>query len=97
MRDELTPQDEMLLQFNRLINELLRGQITRNCFQPWELELMLDIEGCSLGSTGKRELLRRYQKAVQAHIERGNDQVFKLSEYLTGQHRRRAASPPSMG
>jgi len=30
--------------FNRLMNELARGEIVRNSFQPWEVEILLDIE-----------------------------------------------------
>ena len=50
--------------FNRLIQELLRGNMNRNTFRPWEIELLLDIEACSLRESSKREILRRYQRAV---------------------------------
>jgi hypothetical protein len=70
------------VRFNRLIDEVLEGTIQRTCFQPWEVALLLDIEGCLLDYPKKRALLRRYQKAVLKHYERGAQVPLKLSEYL---------------
>src|ERR1700726_5324428 len=80
--DSLPDSDTVLAQFNRLIQELLRGNIHRNTFRPWEIELLLDIESCSLREAHKRDTLRRYQKAVQRHMEKGAPLPLKLSEYL---------------
>jgi len=82
MHDFLPDSDAVLAQFNRLIQELLRGNMHRNTFRPWEIELLLDIESCSLRESSKRETLRRYQKAVQRHMEKGAALPLKLSEYL---------------
>lgn len=79
-----------LHQFNRLIQELLRGRLNRNTFQPWEVEILLDIESCDLSNHNKRELLQRYQKAANRYVERGGRTLLKLSEYLAGKHRIRA-------
>ena len=79
----------MLAQFNRLIQELLRGSMNRNSFRPWEIDLLLDIEGCNLRDGSRRETLRRYQKAVQRQMERGAPTPMKLSEYLDSQRVRR--------
>lgn len=81
----------MLMQFNRLIQELLRGNMNRNTFRPWEIELLLDIEDCNLRDSNRREILRRYQKAVQRHVDRGATSLLKLSEYLERNRARRAA------
>ncbi|HLX42681.1 MAG TPA: hypothetical protein VKR43_04570 [Bryobacteraceae bacterium] len=54
----------------------------RNTFRPWEIELLLDIESCNLRESSKRETLRRYQKAVQRHMDKGARLPLKLSEYL---------------
>ena len=70
------------MQFNRLIRELLRGQINRNTFRPWEVELLLDIEDCGLRESAKDSALRRYQKAVQRQLEKGATAPMKLSEFL---------------
>ena len=81
--------EAMLAQFNRLIQELLRGAMNRNTFRPWEIELLLDIESCSLKDGSKRELLRRYQKAVIRQMDKGANMPMKLSEFLDLQKAKR--------
>ena len=76
-----------LLQFNRLMQDLLRGKIQRNTFQSWEVEILLDIESCELRDASRREVLRRYQKAANRYFERGGRTLLKLSEYLDKKHR----------
>jgi hypothetical protein len=90
MYDELPDSDAVLAQFNRLIQELLRGNMQRNTFRPWEVELLLDIESCNLRESSKRETLRRYQKAVQRHMDKGARLPLKLSEYLDAVKSKRA-------
>jgi hypothetical protein len=80
--ESLPDSETVLAQFNRLIQELLRGNMQRNTFRPWEIELLLDIESCNLREVNKRDTLRRYQKAVQRHMEKGARLPLKLSEYL---------------
>ena len=92
MYDSLPDSDAILAQFNRLIQELLRGNMHRNTFRPWEIELLLDIESCSLREAHKRDTLRRYQKAVQRHMEKGAKQPLKLSEYLAAVKAKRAGT-----
>lgn len=82
--------DAILTQFNRLIQELLRGNCTRNTFRPWEVELLLDMEQCNLREAGRKEILRRYQRAVQREMEKGAPVPMKLSEYLASLQQRRA-------
>lgn len=82
--------EAMLAQFNRLIQELLRGSITRNTFRPWEIDILLDIESCPLKDGSKRELLRRYQKAVIRQMDKGAEMPMKLSEFLDLQKSKRA-------
>jgi hypothetical protein len=82
MYDSAPDSEAVLAQFNRLIQELLRGNMHRNTFRPWEIELLLDIEGCNLRDSTRREMLRRYQRAVQRHMEKGAPSPLKMSEYL---------------
>jgi hypothetical protein len=84
MSDAAPDNEAVLYRFNKLIQELLRGSINRNCFRPWEIELLLDIDNCNLRESGRRETLRRYQRAVQGQIENGATRPQKLSEYLQG-------------
>jgi hypothetical protein len=74
--------EELLVQFNRLLRELLRGQINRTTFRPWEVELLLDVESCGLRDSSREGTLRRYQKAVQRRIGRGATTPMMLSEFL---------------
>lgn len=95
MAKEMLDPEIALGRFNRLIQDLLRGNPNRNCFYPFEIELLLDMETCDLGRSNKREVLRQYQKAVQRHFERGGETPLKLSEYLAQKraryHMRRTA------
>jgi len=90
MYETLPDSDAVLAQFNRLIQELLRGNMHRNTFRPWEIALLLDIEACNLRESAKRETLKRYQKAVQRHMEKGARLPLKLSEYLDNVKAKRA-------
>jgi len=98
MVDPTLDTEAVLHRFNRLIQELLDGAFRRNTFRPWEVELLLDIESCELGGVNRREILRRYQKAVQRHMERGGAAPLKLSEYLSRlRSRRQARGAPTAG
>ena len=88
--ESLPDSETVLAQFNRLIQELLRGNMHRNTFRPWEIELLLDIESCSMREASKRDMLRRYQKAVQRQMEKGARLPLKLSEYLEAVKNKRA-------
>ena len=88
---DMVASDVHLQLFNKLIAELLRGNMTRNTFRPWEIAVLLDIEGCNLREGAKRETLRRYQKAVQRQMEKGTVYPMKLSDYL--ENPRRTARP----
>jgi hypothetical protein len=84
--------ETILAQFNRLMNELLRGRLIRNTFRPWEIAVLLDIQTCDLRDGQKRETLRRYQRAVQRQMEKGSRDPMKLSEYLAANKAKRLAS-----
>ncbi len=96
MYESLPDSDAVLAQFNRLIQELLRGDMHRNTFRPWEIELLLDIETCNLREATKRDTLKRYQKAVQRHMEKGARLPLKLSEYLDAVKAKRPAEGQSV-
>jgi hypothetical protein len=85
---------QLLLRFNQLIRDVESGSTDRNTFRPWEVELLLDMQLCPLGSDRKR-VLRRYQKAVQRSLESGNAKPLKLSEYLSRSRRIRRAPAAS--
>ncbi len=87
--------ETLLNQFNRLVQELLRGTMARNTFRPWEIEILLDIESCQLKDGQKREIMRRYQRAVQRQMEKGAAAPMKLSEYLEGNRLKRESTAKS--
>ncbi|MCC7499897.1 MAG: hypothetical protein IT160_20120 [Bryobacterales bacterium] len=91
MFEHIPDSEAILAQFNKLVQELVRGTMNRNTFRPWEIELLLDIEACQLRDSAKRETLRRYQKAVQRQMEKGAEMPMKLSEFLESARLRKAA------
>jgi hypothetical protein len=84
----VTELEARLVQFNKLMAELIRGGIRRTTFQPWEIEVLLDIEACDLRDSNRREILKRYQRAANKFFDRGGRSVLKLSEYLEKRHKR---------
>ena len=71
------------MQFNRLIEELLSGNLKRSKFQHWEIDILVDMLGCTLpGAARSVNILRKYQKAIQQRIKEGARVPLKLSEYL---------------
>jgi len=72
----------MLGRFQRLMGELARGVIARNNFAPWEVELLIDIQGCTLEPRRRSEIMRQYQRAVERQMEMGPGPPMKLSEFL---------------
>lgn len=82
-----------LAHLDRLLGEMVTGEFQRNTFQPWEIEVLLDIEACIAGEPNRNELLRRYQKAAHRWFERGGRTFLMLSDYLAKRHCR----PPVNG
>jgi hypothetical protein len=80
--DDLVQLEIMLNRFNRLMSELARGVITRNTFQAWEVDLLLDIQGCALESRRRSETMRQYQRAVERQMEAGPGPPIRLSQFL---------------
>jgi len=80
--EDLIALELMLNRFNRLMSEILRGAIVRTSFQPWEVELLLDMETCRLEPKRRNEILRQYQRAVERQLEIGPGPPMKLSEFV---------------
>jgi hypothetical protein len=82
---------QLLPRFDRLMRDVENGATLRNSFRPWEVELLVDMQTCELGTDRKR-VLRRYQRAVHRAFERGASRPLKLSEYLSRSRKLRQAS-----
>lgn len=72
----------MFNRFQRLLNDIIRGTTARNAFEPWEVEILLDLANCQLMPRRRLEILRQYERAVARQMEAGPGPPMKLSEYL---------------
>ena len=86
--DEPIERELTLNRFQRLITEVLQGGTRRTVFQPWEVEILLDIERCALDPRQRRTRLRQYMAAVRRQLEAGPGPPMKFSEFLFLQSRR---------
>jgi len=93
MAEELLRLEWMLSRFRRLIRELMRGVSSRNTFEPWEVEILLDVQTCPVDPRHRLEILKAYLKAVERQMETGPGPPMKLSEYLQLRRTRRPAIP----
>jgi hypothetical protein len=80
--DDSVAPELMLNRFRRLVRDLQRGTITRTDFQPWEVDILLDIENCQVERGRREETLRRYQQAVERQLETSPGPPMTLSEFL---------------
>jgi hypothetical protein len=90
--EDLTRLELMLNRFRRLLRDIIRGTISRNAFEPWEVEILLDLANCDVKPHRRLDTLRQYEKAVARQMESGPGPPMKLSEYLHNRMTRR----PSM-
>jgi len=79
----------MFNRFRRLLRELMNGETSRNCFQAWEVELLVDVQNCDLPARRRTELLRQYERAVDRQLQRGPGPPMRLSEFLVMRAARR--------
>ena len=86
--EEVIDQELTLNRFNRLITEVMRGATARNSFQPWEAEILLDLENCHLDRRRRLDILRQYQRAVQRQMAKEPGTPMKLSEFLAAREAR---------
>jgi hypothetical protein len=94
---EFPDSDAILAQFNLLMGELLQGGMRRGKFRPWEIDILLDIESCTLRGAARREVLCEYQNAAQAELQQGAHLPMRFSEYLERRQRSRAQRKPAEG
>ena len=90
--DEYEQREIQLNRFRRLVGELLRGQISRNSFAPWEIEILIDFDACELPSRRRMEIIRQYQRAVEKQLQTGVGPPMKLSQFLVLREQRRTAT-----
>jgi hypothetical protein len=93
--DDIEQRELMLNRFRRLFSELMKGQIARNHFAPWEIEILLDFNACELPTRRRLEILRQYQRAVERQLDAGPGPPMLLSHFLVLRERRRASHAES--
>jgi len=84
----------MANRFNRLVKELLEGEVRRTTFQQWEVHLLLDLQDCRMTRSRREEALRRYQRVVQKQLERGEVPPVKFSDFVGRRKRGPVLVPP---
>jgi hypothetical protein len=67
------------IRVNRLLRQLLDGNLRQNVFNPAELELLLDFTD---HPKIPRRTLRRYQRLIAQRAANGESTVLRLSEFL---------------
>lgn len=70
----------MLSQFDRLIDDLIAGNIHGSKFERWEIDVLLDI--ADSGFNKPPAVLNRYRKAVHRQLAKGATVPMRLSEFL---------------
>jgi len=80
--DDLVELELMLNRFKRLMGEIMRGELARNAFHPWEIDILLDLEECQLDRRRRTDTLRQYERAVERQMATGPGPPMKLSQYL---------------
>jgi hypothetical protein len=90
--DDPIERELTLQRFHRLITEVLQGGTRRTVFQPWEVELLLDIANSGLDPRRKGARLRQYMRAVRKQLESGPGPPMKFSEFLQSKRTRRPST-----
>ena len=86
-----SPQLELMFnRFERLLAGVMRGGLARNSFQPWEVDILLDMMACRLEGRRRTDILTQYRNAVSRQMRTGPGPPMKLSEFLAIRSRRRA-------
>ena len=87
--DDMVETERMLNRFRKLLADVIRGNVRRNVFEPWEVEILLDMETCSMEARRRSEILRRYLRTVEKQMEKGPGPPMKMSEFLQRKTTRR--------
>jgi hypothetical protein len=90
--EEIEEREQMFCRFHKLITELIEGWIRRTVFEPWEVELLLDIDQCTVHRARRIGILRQYHKAVRRQLDSGPGPPMNLSEFLQWSSTRRPST-----
>lgn len=79
--------ENRLAHLDELLADLISGRLRRTTFQPWEVEVLLDIHACRMSDSKRKTLLKRYQRAAHRWFYRSGRTLLSFSEYLAKRHR----------
>jgi hypothetical protein len=80
------------MSFNQLVQELISGTVQRHVFTQWELELLLDLQTCSIRKCARADVLRRYLKAVQQQFTDNASNLLRLSAFVEQENQQRTST-----
>ena len=88
----LVEAERMRNRFRKPVAEVTLENVKRNAFEPWEVEIPLDMEACSIEPKRRGEILRQYLRGVEKQMEKGPGPPMKLSGILQRKTTRRPSS-----
>ncbi len=79
--------------FCQFVQHLIAGNVRRNTFSQWEIDLLLDIGTTPMRRSSRPEMLRRYLKTVQRQLAGGAPSPIRFSEFFENEtHLRKNAA-----
>lgn len=78
--------------FCQLLTQLIAGNVRRNVFSQWEMDLLLDLEMTYIRKSSRPEMLRRYLKAVQRQHASGAPAPLRFSRFFENETQSRNPS-----
>lgn len=68
--------------YRQFVYQLISGNVRRNTFTQWEMDLLFDLEKFPVRKSRRAQILRRYVKATNRHISDGASAPPRLAEFL---------------
>ena len=73
----------------QLVQQLAIGNVHRNTFTQWEMELLLDFQMARIRTSSRPEMLRRYLRVVQQQLAQGEPIPQRFSRFVETEAQRR--------
>ena len=68
--------------YRQFIYQLIAGEVRRNTFTQWEMDLLFDLEKFPVRKSRRAQMLRRYVKAASLQISSGASAPPRLAEFI---------------
>jgi hypothetical protein len=73
----------------QFVQQLALGNVRRNTFSQWEMELLLDFQMARIRTSSRPEALRRYLRAVQQQFAQGEPIPQRFSRFMEAEAQQR--------